>query len=152
MKALELADAYADSVAEHRLESLYGTSKSYTLEKAKERDEAHEALAAELRRLAEVEAERDALKADYERACKLVADMHMAAMGGVVGPVLGVVEDVAALKAELERIKALPPVAWCLGNPELSDSSNLFLAHEFAPDGEHEDEWTALYALGSKHE
>lgn len=69
MKALELADAYADAVSTHRLESLYGTSKSYTLEKAKERDEAFEALAAELRRL-------------------------------------------AAVKSELERIKALEPVAW----------------------------------------
>ena len=60
-KALELADAYADAASTHRLESLYGTSKSYTLLKANERDAAHEALATELRRLAAVEAERDAL-------------------------------------------------------------------------------------------
>lgn len=37
------------------------------------------------------------------------------------------------------------PVAWCLGNPARADSSNVFLAHEFTPDGEHEDEWTPLY-------
>lgn len=55
-KALELAEEYADAVAAHRLENYYGTSKSYTLSKAKERDEAHEALSAELRRLAAVEA------------------------------------------------------------------------------------------------
>lgn len=54
-KAEELAQAYADAVSTHRLESLYGTSKSYTLEKAQERDEAHAALTAELRRLAALE-------------------------------------------------------------------------------------------------
>jgi hypothetical protein len=62
-KALELADKYADAVATHRLESLYGTSKSYTLEKAKERDEAHAELAAELRRL---DAENAQLRAELE--------------------------------------------------------------------------------------
>ena len=36
-------------------------------------------------------------KADYERACKLVADMHAAAVGEVRGPSIGPVEDVAAL-------------------------------------------------------
>lgn len=56
-KAIELAEAYSNSVSEHRLESLYGTSKSYTLEEAKERDEASEMLTAELRRLAAVEQE-----------------------------------------------------------------------------------------------
>lgn len=55
-KAMELAEEYSDAVSAHRLESLYGTSKSYTLLKAKDRDEAHEALSAELRRLAAVEA------------------------------------------------------------------------------------------------
>lgn len=63
MKALELAEAYADAVSTHRLESIYGTSKSYTLEKAKERDEAHSLLEAELRRLAAVEAELERIKA-----------------------------------------------------------------------------------------
>lgn len=61
-RAEELAQAYADAVSTHRLESLYGTSKSYTLEKSRERDEAHDALTAELRRLAQVEAEHEALK------------------------------------------------------------------------------------------
>lgn len=53
-----------------------------------------------------VEAERDKLRADYEQACKLVADMHMAAMGQRIGPVLGVVEDVAALRAQREADRA----------------------------------------------
>ena len=43
---LRCAEEYADAVADHRLESLYGTSKAYTLGKAKDRDEAHAALKA----------------------------------------------------------------------------------------------------------
>lgn len=47
-------------------------------------------------------------RADYERACALVADMHAAAMGGVVGPARGIVEDVADLRAERDALhKAL---------------------------------------------
>ena len=45
-------------------------------------------------------AERDALRKDYERACLLVAQMHLAATGSVTGPAVGVVEDVAAMKVE----------------------------------------------------
>jgi predicted nucleic acid-binding Zn-ribbon protein len=45
----------------------------------------------------------DALREQYESACKLVADMHAAAMGAKVGPALGVVEDVAALRAALAQ-------------------------------------------------
>lgn len=36
-------------------------------------------------------------KSEYERACKLVADMHAAGMGARVGPIVGLVEDIAAL-------------------------------------------------------
>jgi len=43
----------------------------------------------------------DALREQYESACKLVADMHAAAMGAKVGPALGIVEDVAALREQL---------------------------------------------------
>jgi hypothetical protein len=46
------------------------------------------------------------LRDDYGNACKLVADMHMAAMGQAIGPVRGVVEDVADLRAEVERLRA----------------------------------------------
>jgi hypothetical protein len=38
---------------------------------------------------------------NYSNACKLVADMHRAAMGRVCGPRRGVVEDVADLRAAL---------------------------------------------------
>ena len=54
-------------------------------------------------------AERDKLRADYESACKVVADMHAAAMGGVVGPAAGVVEDVAALREDAKRFRWLAP-------------------------------------------
>jgi hypothetical protein len=47
------------------------------------------------------EAER--YKAEYEHACKTVAQMHFAATGSLDGPRLGVVEDVAAVATELER-------------------------------------------------
>jgi hypothetical protein len=50
-----------------------------------------------------------------------------------------------ALRTAIEQAEKQEPVAWCLGNPSRADSSNVFLAHEFAPDGEHEDEWTPLY-------
>ena len=52
------------------------------------------------------------LRTDYANACKLVADMHLAAMGQIVGPVLGVVEDVAALRNQ--RDIAIDMLAqWC---------------------------------------
>lgn len=61
--------------------------------------------------LASAVAERDAeigrLRASYEGACKLVADMHSAAMGARVGPASGVVEDVLALRRRAEEVEAL---------------------------------------------
>lgn len=53
-----------------------------------------------------MDAELVALRADYENACKLVADMHAAAMGGNFGPAIGVVEDIAALRAERDSLDA----------------------------------------------
>ena len=47
------------------------------------------------------------LTAEHGTACKLVADMHAAAMGGVIlGPIRGVVEDIADLRAERDRLTA----------------------------------------------
>lgn len=57
-------------------------------------DENQRALLQDVRRLSE----------DYMGACKLVADMHMAAMGGVVGLVRGVVEDVQDLRLERDKL------------------------------------------------
>lgn len=50
------------------------------------------------------------LEEDYGRACKLVADMHAAATGRPGdGPRVGVVDDVAAVRAALLKIAALNP-------------------------------------------
>jgi hypothetical protein len=49
--------------------------------------------------------EVDSLRRDYEGACKLVARMHSAATGSIEGPRLGVVEDVAAVRTELELLR-----------------------------------------------
>ena len=57
--------------------------------------------------LEKTEAERDAMRVAYENACKLVAQMHHAATGSVTGPSVGVVEDVAVLKAERDALKAM---------------------------------------------
>lgn len=45
-----------------------------------------------------------------------------------------------------DDIKLPEPVAYCLGSPHFADSSNLYLASQYTPDGEHADEWTPLYA------
>jgi hypothetical protein len=70
--------------------------------------------------------ELERAKEDYGRAAKLVADMHAAAVGEVRGPIRGVVEDVADLRAELGRLeecsvdgipncndKGQPDSEWC---------------------------------------
>ena len=51
----------------------------------------------------------DAARADAVSACKLVADMHAAAVGEVRGPIRGVVEDVQDVRAELERFRTVGP-------------------------------------------
>lgn len=50
------------------------------------------------------EAER--WRKDYFGACGLVAKMHEAAVGEITGPVRGVVEDVADVRAELVGLKS----------------------------------------------
>ena len=54
----------------------------------------------------QLEAERDQLKEDYQRTCHLVAQMHMAAMNGVIGPKRGVIEDIADLREERDQLAA----------------------------------------------
>lgn len=50
-EVLRHAEEYADAVAAHRLEHLYGTSKSYTRALAQERDEASARLQAAIQQL-----------------------------------------------------------------------------------------------------
>ncbi len=59
--------------------------------------------AAELRRL---QAENEALRAEYQSACGVVARMHLAATGQTIGPKRGVVEDVEDLRAEVEELRS----------------------------------------------
>ena len=53
-----------------------------------------------------------AMRDDHSKACTLVADMHAAAVGEVRGPVLGIVEDVAALRQDALRYRFLRDKAW----------------------------------------
>ena len=62
--------------------------------------------------IAALKAENERLKEDYERACKTVADMHAAAVGEIMGPKRGVVEDVADIRTELEQLRK---VVGCMG-------------------------------------
>jgi hypothetical protein len=49
-------------------------------------------------------AEVDRFHADYEQACRTIAAMHEAAVGEIRGPRRGVVEDVADLRDERDRL------------------------------------------------
>ena len=51
---------------------------------------------------AALRAENERLRDDHSHACGLIADMHHAATGTRDGPRIGVVEDVAAVAADLE--------------------------------------------------
>lgn len=92
-------------------------------------------IAAELRRLAAVEAERDALKAENERLTNCLKKANDQA------------EDFERrwylADMELERIKALEPVATVMAYPTPSVSYSIRAIH-WIPHG------TKLYALGSK--
>ena len=71
-------------------------------------DPIHDLADAAPERIAELEKEVADRKEDYERACGTVAKMHNAATGEVCAPTHGVVEDVAALRAQRdELLKAL---------------------------------------------
>lgn len=63
-------------------------------------------------------------KAEYEAACVLVGKMHEAAVGEVIGPRLGVVEDVQVMRTYAERYQWLREQHWssspiaCVENPK----------------------------------
>ena len=117
-EAERFALEYADAVSTHRLENLYGTSQSYTLEKAKERDEAWGLLAAELRRLAVVEQELEAHK-----AARMAYASEFPPNADGEPDVGSIHQNIRAMKAELEALKRAiseaEPVAWaCWSNCE----------------------------------
>ena len=69
--------------------------------------------------IAELTEECDALRVDYGNACRLVAQMHLAATGYVTGPAVGVVEDVTTLKARHDALlEALQTIKERCGKPE----------------------------------
>ena len=55
--------------------------------------------------IAKLKQELAELKEDYKRACKTIADMHAAAVGEITGPKRGVIEDVANVRAEVDRLR-----------------------------------------------
>ena len=62
--------------------------------------------------------EIESLRISYDAACMLVAQMHEAAMGEVIGPYHGVVEDVrtkvAAQAAVIEKLREALIAGWSL--------------------------------------
>lgn len=60
-----------------------------------------------VRVLRELAAEVTRFRGEHDRACKMVADMHAAAVGEVRGPIRGVVEDVADVRTAMLRLERL---------------------------------------------
>jgi len=73
--------------------------------------EAGETIIAHYDQFAKLEAERDARHNDYTDACKLVAEMHGQIVGMGNGPMRGVVEDVADVVADRNRLRDALEVA-----------------------------------------
>ena len=65
-----------------------------------------EIIARQAEQIKQLEAERDAMKYEWQAACSLVAEMHKAGVGDYQGCTNGVVEDIADLKAERDRLRA----------------------------------------------
>lgn len=72
--------------------------------------------------------DRDGTPASYKT-------LYIAMVGAALTP------PIFAAQAEVQA----ESVAYVLGDPRYADSSNVFMSHQFTPDGEHEDEWTPLY-------
>ena len=71
--------------------------------------------------------DRDGTPASYKT-------LYIAMVGAALTP------PIFAAQAEVQA----ESVAYVLGDPRYADSSNVFMSHQFTPDGEHEDEWTPL--------
>lgn len=59
-----------------------------------------------------LKSEIESLRISYDAACVLVAQMHEAAIGRVAGPHHGVVEDIADLRADNQRLRDFCEFAW----------------------------------------
>jgi hypothetical protein len=51
------------------------------------------------------------LRSAYENACKTIAEMHSAAVGGTRGPIHGLVDDVANLRVQCDAMRAVVKAA-----------------------------------------
>ncbi len=100
------AELAAESALVATLQDSLSAAQVAHHETAQERDAARQLFASMVETATKNRAEADRWKADYERACELVAKMHAAAVGDVRGPSVGPVEDVAALAQERDRLKA----------------------------------------------
>lgn len=77
--------------------------------------------------------EIERLREKYESACRLAADMHEAATGARAGPRVGVVEDVAALRADMERLQTDKTGLAFARNQALSEIQSLrWVLHDIA--------------------
>lgn len=161
MKALELISTLEAQAAEIASQSLNGWGNTMTL------------AAAELRRLAAVEAERDELRATeaawrklndtllHQVLCCGVAASHpdaaLTTRGAYAGrwnskqaeAVRALRADRDSLRAELERIKALKPTFWFRPRSDGCYEGPIHNARIEAVRKESGG-WVALYALGSK--
>ena len=122
------------------LDEVYHRTDSWTTQDT-QRQETFSALTFEqwkarvLALAAQAEAE---MKGNYERACQTIAEMHAAAVGEVTGPIRGVVEDVADLRARL------------VAAPRLSREEAEKMVEAFASAlGLHTDEWHGLTQTGA---
>lgn len=88
--------------------SALGVSSAATAAQKAELERATQELiaAAKAEIIKSAELEVQAMRTSHDNACALVASMHEAAMGKVCEPVLGIVEDVADLRAERDSLKA----------------------------------------------
>ncbi|MCG7524922.1 hypothetical protein MHW47_10800 [Streptomyces sp. OfavH-34-F] len=87
-------------LADENRRAMAGTTQA--LERARAQLAAAEAA------IVEAEHDRDRYKADYLAACKTIADMHEVATGRTgMGPIRGVVEDVADVGAAVSRVRRL---------------------------------------------
>lgn len=130
MKALELISTLEEQAAEIASHGLSGWGNTMTL------------AAAELRRLAAVEAERDALKVELEAEREESKRWLVKAQNER--------DARKELEAELERIKALPPVAWRSSMGHGVTLKETLTDDQKALTWDGKPMWQPLYALGSK--
>ena len=103
---MELADDYAEAKSARDYMDDQGTSKQMRDEFPQVEVRLKQTKTALQSAIESLQVENERLKDEYGNACKLVAEMHTAAVGQVIGPKRGVVEDVADIRAERDALAA----------------------------------------------